>query len=59
VRFSNDVKQLRPISQKFIKKYFSFKLMKITLPLLYTKKRDREKERQTDRESQRERETER
>ncbi len=39
VRFSKDAKQFRPIPQKFIKKYFSFKLMKIILPLLYTEKK--------------------
>jgi hypothetical protein len=63
VRFSKDVKQLRPIPQKFIKKYLAFKLMKITLPLLYTEREryreergERDRERETERERQRQKE---
>ncbi len=50
--FSKEVKQLRPIPQKLIKKYFSFKLMKITLPLLYTE-REIYREKSGERERQR------
>jgi hypothetical protein len=39
VIFSKDVKQLRPIPQKFVKIYFCFLSMKITFPLLYTEKK--------------------
>jgi hypothetical protein len=59
VRFSKDAKQFRPIPQKFIKKYFSLKLMKITHPLLFTEKKEIKRERETERQRQRDRETER
>jgi hypothetical protein len=56
VRFSKDVKQLRPIPQKFVKKYFCFIIMKITLPLLYTE-RGRYREESGERERERQRKT--
>jgi hypothetical protein len=62
VIFSKDVKQLRPIPQKFIKKYLAFKLMKITLPLLYTEReryREERGERETEKDRDRERERQR